>query len=345
MLTFPFPAPFPSSESVAFSGSRPTKRPVSLTKWLRLIPWVCFIVTILPIRSEAQYKGDHIPGFLGLDSGTQAPPGLYVGNVVWVYPTSTIKDNNGHSVNLPGSLTSTAELILLNGVTNYKLFGANVGGSAAFPFIKNRIQLNSLNVNTGFAFTDMFISAQLGWHLKGADITAGYNLYIPTGKFSSGGTDNTGLGMWGNELTVGSTVYLDQKRTWTAAANFGLEFHSDKSGTNINPGDLGTVEGGLGKTFYKKVSGPIPMIMNVGLAGYSQFKVTGDSGSDIPPVLRGYKDRVFALGPEFNMYIPKPRLTLLARYEPEFGARNRSQGQTIVFSIAWVAKSLAKRQP
>jgi hypothetical protein len=292
--------------------------------------------------SEAQYKGDHIPGFLGLQSGTQAPPGLYVANVVWIYPTSTIVDNAGRDINLPGSLTSTADIILVSVVTNYKLFGANVSGSAAFPFIKNRIQLNSLNVNTGFAYTDMFISASFGWHLKRADITAGYNLYIPTGRFSQGGTDNTGLGIWGNEFTIGSTVYLDKKRTWTAAANFGLEFHTDKSGTNINVGDLGTVEGGLGKTFYKKVSGPVPMIINLGVAGYAQFKVTGDSGSDIPPALRGYKDRVFALGPEFNIYIPKPRLTLLARYEPEFGARNRTQGQAIVVSVAWVVKSLIK---
>jgi hypothetical protein len=59
---------------------------------------------------------------------------------------------------------------------------------------------------------------------------------------------------------------MDQKKTWNAAANFGLEFHTDKSGTNIPVGDLGTVEGGVGKTFYKKVSGPIPIIMNAGLA-------------------------------------------------------------------------------
>ena len=312
---------------------------------MRFILWSCMIVTAFPLVSEAQYKGDHIPGFLGLDSGTQAPPGVYVGNVVWVYPTSTIKDNSGHAITLPGSLTSTAEIILLNVVMNYKLFGANLGGSAAFPLIKNRIQLNSLDVNTGFAYTDMFIGASLGWHLKRADITVGYNLYIPTGRFSQGGTDNTGLGIWGNELTVGSTIYLDEKRLWNAAANFGLEFHSDKSGTNIQVGDLGTVEGGLGRTFYKKVSGPIPIIMNLGVAGYAQFKVTGDSGSDIPPALRGFKDRVFALGPEFNIYIPTPRLTILARYEPEFGARNRTQGQTIVFSIAWVARSLVKHQP
>jgi hypothetical protein len=126
---------------------------------------------------------------------------------------------------------------------------------------------------------------------------------------------------------------------------FSLEFNSDKKDTNIRVGDIGTVEGGLGKTVYKKVAGPIPMIMNMGLAGYAQFKVTGDSGSDIPPVLQGLGDRVFALGPEFNIFIPKPRLTLLARYEPEFGARNRTQGQTIVFSIVWVAKSLAKPHP
>jgi hypothetical protein len=51
------------------------------------------------VTSSAQYKGDHIPGFLGLESGTQAPPGIYAGDLLWIYPTSTIKDNNGNKVN------------------------------------------------------------------------------------------------------------------------------------------------------------------------------------------------------------------------------------------------------
>jgi hypothetical protein len=60
-------------------------------------------------RSHAQYKGDDIPGFLGPQSGTQAPPGLYLGNVVWVYPTNTVKDNNGNTVGQQrAQLTSTA---------------------------------------------------------------------------------------------------------------------------------------------------------------------------------------------------------------------------------------------
>ncbi len=304
-------------------------------------------ITFVVLPASAQYKGDHIPGFAGLESGTQAPPGVYAGDILWVYPTSTIKDNNGNQINHGGgSLTSSLDGILLSYVSNYKVLGANYGATVVLPFIKNELQLDSFDVNSGFAFTDMIVSpVSLGWHLKSADVTAAYNIYIPTGTFTPNATNNTGLGMVGNELSLGSTAYLDKMKMWNAAANFALEFHTDKGGTNINVGDLATIEGGVGKKFYKKVSGPIPMITNVGVAGYSQFKVTGDSGSDIPPALRGYKDRVFALGPEANIFIPKPRLTLLARYEPEFGARNRTQGQTIVFSVVWVAKSLVKMPP
>jgi hypothetical protein len=299
------------------------------------------------LPASAQYKGDHIPGFAGLGSGTQAPPGIYVGDLLWVYPTSTIKDNNGNKINQGGgSLTSTLDGILLSFVSNYKVFGANYGTTVVLPFIKNEIQLDSLNVNSGFAFTDMIVSpVSLGWHLKSADVTAAYNIYIPTGTYSATGTSNSGLGMVGNELSLGSTAYLDKMKMWNLAGNFGLEFHTNKRGTNINVGDIGTIEYGLGRKFYKKTSGPIPIITNIGVAGYSQFKITGDSGSDIPAVLQGYKDRVFGLGPEANIFLPKPRLTLLARYEPEFGARNRAQGQTVVFSIVWVAKSLVKMPP
>jgi hypothetical protein len=303
-------------------------------------------ILLAGVTASAQYKGDDIAGSLGLQSGTQAPPGIYAGNLLWVYPTSTVKDNNGNTINHAGSLTSTLDGIVLSAVTNWKFLGANYGASVVIPFISNRIQLNSLNVSSGFAFTDMIVTpVQLGWHRKRTDLIAQYNLYLPTGKYEPGGSDNTGLGMVGNEFAVGSTIYLDKEKLWNLAGNFALEFHTDKRGTDIQVGDMATIQGGAGRTFYRKVEGPIPQIYNLGVDYYAQFKVTGDSGSDIPPALRGYKDRVFGLGPEFNAFFPKPRLTFLVRYEPEFGARVRTQGQTIVFSIAWVAKSLVKLPP
>ncbi len=83
---------------------------------MRIPSLVCLLLAILlgPLCTHAQYKGDDIPGFLGLSNGTQAPPGLYLGSLAWVYPTDTIKDNNGNSVTLPGSLTSAAEIILVS---------------------------------------------------------------------------------------------------------------------------------------------------------------------------------------------------------------------------------------
>lgn len=148
--------------------------------------------------------------------------------------------------------------------------------------------------------------------------------------------------MYANELFAGTTVYLDQKKMWNASSNFALEFHTSKKDTDIKVGDIATIQGGLGRTLYRKVGGPIPQIFNVGLDYYTQFKVTGDSGADIPLALQGPKDRVFGIGPEFNVFFPKPRLTVLARYEPEFGARVRTQGQTVLFEVVWTGKSLAK---
>lgn len=104
---------------------------------------LCCLLVCLSVAAacNAQYKSDHVPGFLGLESGTEAPPGLYAANVLWVYPTSTVKDANGNDINLGlnGSLTSTMDIVGLTLVTNHKLFGGNYGAAVVIPFIKNRI--------------------------------------------------------------------------------------------------------------------------------------------------------------------------------------------------------------
>ncbi len=87
---------------------------------------------------HAQYKPTHVPGFTGLSNGTQAPPGLYVGDLVWIYPTDTVKGNNGNTI--PGnlSLTSVIEGIEVMAVSNKKILGANLGTMAVFTFAKKR---------------------------------------------------------------------------------------------------------------------------------------------------------------------------------------------------------------
>ena len=48
------------------------------------------------------------------------------------------------------------------------------------------------------------------------DAVAAFNMFIPTGRYTDGASDNTGLGMWGFEPMVGTTVFFDAKRQYHA---------------------------------------------------------------------------------------------------------------------------------
>lgn len=292
--------------------------------------------------AAAQQRGDHIAGFNGLQAGTQAPPGIYAGYLLWVYPTDTIKDGNGDRIgNGDGGLTSSLNGALVQWVLNFQIAGGHVGGTLGLPWIRNRIQANALDIDTGLAFTDTILTpVSVGWHKPRTDYLASYTLYLPTGRFEPGGTDNAGLGMLGQELSFGVTQHFDARKSWHAAGILGYEWHTKKKDLDLRVGQIMTIEGGFGKTFYKKVNNPVPLITNIGVVGYGQFKVTEDSGSDRNPIFEGQKDRVFGLGPEVNVYIPQARLAIVGRVIPEFGARLRTQGTTIVLTVAYTAKSL-----
>ncbi len=48
------------------------------------------------------------------------------------------------------------------------------------------------------------------------------------------------------------------------------------------------------------------------------------------------------MGAEANLFIPRAKLLLGVRFLPEFGARNRTQGFTFMFTAAYEVKSLMK---
>jgi hypothetical protein len=91
-----------------------------------------------------------------------------------------------------------------------------------------------------------------------------------------------------------------------------------------------TLEAGVGKIFVKNQG---KQLIQFGVIGYSEFQLTNDSGTAAPLLTANNKDRVFAIGPEFGVILPTKKFNFLARVLPEFGARNRTQGVTVVFAI------------
>ena len=305
-----------------------------------------FVLVTAP--AKAQLKGHYVAGFTGLQSGTQPPPGISVALPVYFYTTDDIRDDDGNSLGANPRVNVSFIGPVLAWVTNVKVLGGNLGGAVTpVAFIKSRLEGNSLEVPGSFAFTDIFVEPiQLGWTKPRADFTLGYSLFMPTGKWEQGGTDNAGLGMWSNLVQGGTTLHLDTKHEWTLSALGSYEIHSHKKDSDIKVGDILTVEGGLGKTFIKVVSvggKPVPsLITSVGLAYYGQLKVTADKVGTASGLLADDKDRVFGVGLEANVIVPKSSMVYGLRIEPEFGARNRTQGWTFLLTVAYELKSLVK---
>jgi hypothetical protein len=313
----------------------------------RLTLFLCSIFLLGSPGVKAQLKGTHLLGDAGLKSGTQGPPGFNIVVPVYAYDARKLRNDAGDVATDNVDLAMFVTGLGFSWVLPQKILGGHLGGTVLFPFASNRLSSNLTNTSSAFAFTDIFFQpVQMGWAVKQADFTAGYTLYLPSGKYEKGGDDNSGLGMLVNEFSAGSTVYFNQKKTWHISSLLSYALNSKKKDTDIKTGDVLSIEGGLGKTWYAKpLKGDIPVIINAGLIYYMQFKTT----ADVVPVdtvivsLGGNKDKTIALGPEANIYLPGLRSLVSLRWVSEVMAHNRFQGNTFLLTIAFSAKSFAKK--
>ncbi|NCD72357.1 SphA family protein [Mucilaginibacter agri] len=304
----------------------------------------CLLCLVSSQKVFSQLKGDRLFGGVGLDAGTQAPAETFSLLVpLYFYDAGSLKNKNGDNINGSPGLNMFLTGIGANYVSKAKILGGNYGASILLPFATNRIEGNNINSKSSFAFSDTYIQPfQLGWHGKAADFSFNYGLYIPTGKYSLGGDNNSGLGMWGNEFSAGTTLRLDPKGSVSFGTLASYEFHGDKKNSpdGIKVGDLLSLEGGLGKTWYTFNGTKIPSsIIKAGMIYYMQFKTSEDqlplANTGATLFLPG-KDHTYALGAEGNVLLTKSRMLLGLRWLDELGAVNRFQGNTFFVTIAHI---------
>lgn len=289
---------------------------------------------LVPPSALAQLGGENLRGDYGMKSGSQGPPGLYVGNIFYFYRTDAVKDLSGNELQRSPSVDIFVDAILGSYVTKKKILGANYGFMVVLPILNSQLALPSLDVGSQkWGLADMYIQPlALGWHFKRADAIAGYAFMAPTGRFTAGNKDNTGLGMWSNEFSAGTTVYLDQGKKWHAAATGFYEIHTSKQDLDVKTGDVFTLEGGIGRAFLQGYA-------NAGLAYVGQWKVTEDSGRDVSPLVQGKKGSMFALGPELNMPVSKKGVFLGFKYLFDTRSRLATSGNYLVLSFTYVKPS------
>jgi hypothetical protein len=97
-----------------------------------------------------------------------------------------------------------------------------------------------------------------------------------------------------------------------------FEFNTEQRDTDITYGDAYTLEWGVSKMLAK--------VVDVGAVGYYQQQVTGDSNGQ--PL-----NRVAAVGPEVSVAFPPEMFFVSLRYNYEFMADSRAQGNSIALTL------------
>jgi hypothetical protein len=281
---------------------------------------------LLPTPSAAQLNGQNIKGDAGLKSGSQPPPGAYVVVPLWFYTADAVKDRDGREL-LNGSLDAAVFGAGVAVVTSKRVLGGRYGFMAVLPGANNRVQgAADFDSNPGAGLTDMYVQPiSLGWTTPRADFAAAYGLFIPTGRYEDGAENNTGLGHWAQEIVVGTTLYLNERRTVHAATTASFDFQSKKKDSETRVGNIMNLEGGVGADL---LGGGL----TTGLAYYGTFKLTDDEFDQraLALLIRG-KNRVWGLGPEFTLALASRSKKAIygfvtARYQWELGARTTTEG-------------------
>ncbi len=294
----------------------------------------CLIaVTLAAIPGALQAQNDaHYPvGIEGIKGSTLPPPGFYFRDYNMFYVADDLNNGAGRNA-APDNFHALvyAQVPRVIWITDKKILGGYYGGDVVVPIEYISLKAGSYH-NSTFGLGDVYLENTLSWHPGQFDIGAAVGINTPTG--ASDKPTSPGLGYWGPQLTLGVTWYADEAKTWAVSALNRYEINSEVRGDlhpyHITPGQAWTLEWAVSKTL-KDVCSSIKM-MDVGVVGYYQQRVTASTG-DQPIAEEKYPySRVAAIGPEIN--VDFPFVTTSLRYNYEFMADNRMQGHTVTLTL------------
>lgn len=279
-------------------------------------------VTLLAAAvSAALPVGSHYPvGAEGLNGGALPPPGLYLRDYNFFYTAGQV---NGLPVS--ANIFAYVQAPRLIWMTPCKILGADYGMDIIVPFACKDITLAGSSENN-FNLADIQVEPLLlSWHLEQFDFAAGYAFWAPSGNFDASTPlrmlSSPGDGFWSHMLTAGGVWHPDAEKTWSVSLLNRYEFCQEQDQTDITPGNMYTLEWGLGKTVSPGI--------DVGVIGYYQQQVTKDSGNGASSEL----SHVVGVGPEISaMWKPIGLITSL-RYVYEAEAQDRPQGHTVTLTV------------
>jgi hypothetical protein len=315
-----------------------------------------------PLVSPLQ-TGHYIPGFINIrDFADPAPAsGLLVLDYGAFISSNKFFDRNGDQLTqINGPLNNKVDLnIDMSGYMNVpmvlwaskcKFLGATYFGGVSIPII-------TVNPNLAYArigyIDHMHESGQvsgsasglsdlnllpifLSWGQEKFDVTAGWMVYAPTGRYTVGGNDNTGYGFWSNTLSVFGYWYpldIKGKPSKALAVMLGgtFELIGKIKDADVKPGNRFSLDYGLSQYMSKR--------LEVGIHGGNNWQVTEDKGNQAFWD-KSVKDRLGTLGFQLGYWLWPNRLEAIGKYSFNYGAVQRFEQNTFMLNFIFITNAL-----
>ena len=278
----------------------------------------------LPGLLQAQPSAEYVPGAEGIKGASLPPPGVYARDYNYFYWAGQVNNSSGNNASPPNfGVFTYANIPRVIWITDTKFLGGFIGVDALLPLVDQHVKAGGYD-STTFGVGDFFGEGTLSWHLKQFDFAVGSGVWAPTGDSPTQPpptpSTRAGKGYWTFMQTAGATWYIDEEKTWAVSALNRYEFSTEQRDTDIIPGQTYTLEWGVSKTLNK--------VIDVGPVGYYQQQVNPNSGASWSS-----RSRVAAVGPEVNVAFPKQMFFVSLRYNYEFMAENRAQGNAITLTL------------
>lgn len=301
----------------------------------RIILSLLFGLSFVTTSLSAQMQNHYILGTNGINSAVK-PTGVVLAGIYNHYHSHSLKNRSGHSIELLGSnhhLNINCVQTILAYFTDCCFLGGKYGFQVDVPFLSSSRDFvyyqSSFDVNNNMRLSDIYTEPlNLRYSFTQFDLFVAYGFYAPSGKYKPFSLQNSGLGNWGHMFTAAATFYFDCARTITFSMYNTYEIHCKKRGIDFRPGDNYCCDWGFGKTFGR--------FFTLGIVGYYERQTTVDRGDDVPTFLKSVRDQVWSWGPEFDVVIPELNGQLTLRYQMEFAAKARTQGNNFVAALGFV---------
>ncbi|MEE9472725.1 MAG: transporter [Acidimicrobiia bacterium] len=288
------------------------------------------VLALAAASADAQQpiSGNYPGGAVGgMKAAMIPPPGSFLlENGTLFYNTREFVDGSGETIPTETS-NVVANRTIFGYATPWKILGGNYL-AAVILALANAPLRPQPDSERDFQLGDLVLQPfALGWNHGTVHTQFAYNVWLPTGRFNAGASNNVGKGLYSHMLSYGATWLQDEQNPWAVTATLRYEFVGKQKDTDIEPGDVLILEVAAGKEVARG--------FDLGLTGYYMTQTTEEKGS--APGTDTTRYRAAGLGPELSWRPSRlPGFQVALKSYFEFAARNTSQGVFTVLSLAYV---------